>query len=132
MDQSVDGNVVSSETAPATIEASDSDTPILPEHAIDPGATPTHVAQYDHGSEIDDLTVAIVEAISSVKDINPSRLVEQLGTVVDPDRLEFLFRPTGNGPPSTGWLTFEFADCWVTVTSDGEIRIYDPTHDHGD
>lgn len=99
---------------------------LVPEQAIDQAAHPTHVVEFDYDQTPDPVGTALVEAIADVRDVAPSLVVDRVSDEVDPDALERLFRPSTNASERTGWLTFEFAGAWVTVTADSEVRIYDP------
>lgn len=105
----------------------DPESTIEPERAIDLHATPAHIVEYDHDEVDESFPVTIVRAVATVKDVKPTTLVEQVNSAIDPDRLEYLFGKSETGPVTPGWLTFEFAECWVTLTSEGQIRVYDPS-----
>lgn len=100
---------------------------LVPEQAINQAAYPTHVVEIDYDQTPEPVGTALVEAIADVRDVSPSLVVDRVSDEVDPDALERLFRPSSNASDRTGWLTFEFAGTWVTVTADREVRIYDPT-----
>lgn len=69
------------------------------------------------------LSTAVVYAIASAKDVDVLDLTEPLGSVIDPDALDRLFRPGTNGSSE---LTFEYSDVTVTVGSDGHITVEGP------
>lgn len=100
---------------------------LVPEQAIDQAAHPTRVVEFDYDQTPEPVGTALVEAIADVRDVPPSLVVDRVSDEVDPDALERLFRPSAASSDRTGWLTFEFAGAWVTVTADREVRIYDPT-----
>lgn len=53
-----------------------------------------------------------------------SRAPGPLYESIDPDALDKLFRPTPSGKArSEGTVTFDYADCEITVHSDGLLRV---------
>ena len=69
---------------------------------------------------------AVVTAVSSELDCAPTDL-KPLNTAVDPDALDALFGATSSGSRDDGRVAFTYAECAVTVRSDGLVRI--GTHD---
>lgn len=77
--------------------------------------------QYDR---LDDepLSVAVADAVATFQNEDVTEL-EPLHYSINADALERLFEPRADGLRSSGSVTFEYSDCLVTVTGDGEIRI---------
>ncbi|MXV63357.1 hypothetical protein GS429_15050 [Natronorubrum sp. JWXQ-INN-674] len=80
-----------------------------------------YAVQYDR-LDNEPLSVAVVDAVASfcneaVTDLEP------LHYTINADALERLFEPRTDGLRSGGSVTFEYSDCQVTVTADGEIRV---------
>lgn len=65
--------------------------------------------------------VAIVEAVSTVTDTEPTRL-DPLYDVVDTDALERLVETSGTDTE----ITFSFEGCRITVFGDGGVVVTDP------
>lgn len=69
------------------------------------------------------ISTVIVTAVAAIHDV-PIASLETLTDRVDPDALDRLFAPCRGGSPRIdGTLTFQFADCTITVESEGEVRI---------
>ncbi|MFP8953206.1 HalOD1 output domain-containing protein [Natrialbaceae archaeon A-arb3/5] len=77
--------------------------------------------QYDRLSD-EPLSVAIADAVATVRDVEITTL-EPLHYAIDTDALERLFEPHADGIRAGGSVSFEYNDCLVTVTADGEIRV---------
>ncbi|QLK26402.1 hypothetical protein HYG81_01925 [Natrinema zhouii] len=77
--------------------------------------------QYDR---LDDepLSVAVADAVATFRNKDVTEL-EPLHYSINADSLERLFEPRANGLRSGGSVTFEYSNCLVTVTADGEIRV---------
>lgn len=77
--------------------------------------------QYDR---LDDepLSVAVADAVATFLNEDVTEL-EPLYYSINADALEQLFEPRANGLRTGGSVTFEYSDCLVTVTADGEIRV---------
>lgn len=77
--------------------------------------------QYDR---LDDepLSVAVADAVATFRNEDVTEL-EPLYYSINADALEQLFEPRANGLRSSGSVTFEYCDCRVTVSADGEIRV---------
>ena len=80
-----------------------------------------YTVQYDRLDQTP-LTVAIADAVATFRDVDVTEL-EPLHYAINADALERLFEPRANGRRSEGSVTFEYSDCLVTVSADGEIRI---------
>lgn len=73
------------------------------------------------------LTTTLAHAISDVSDVDVTDTGFRLNDHVDPDALDRLFRPKGDGTPRMdGHLTFTVWGYQVTVYSDGQIAIVPP------
>lgn len=70
----------------------------------------------------DHLIVTIVEAVADSRNTSTENL-PQLGTVVDVDALVSLLKPSDTNDSSKLSLSFEYADCRVTVRRNGAVRI---------
>lgn len=92
--------------------------------------------------EMDDsetVSAAVLTAVSAITgdSLGPSTSCEEaatpaldpLYTAIDPDALEALFQPASAGGLREGHVRFSYAECEVTVQSDGLISIR-PTAGH--
>lgn len=69
------------------------------------------------------LSVTLVAALAEIADADPTDL-EPLGTYIDPDALDGLFRPRpGSQRTDAGRLELTFDGYRVTVYADGEIVV---------
>lgn len=80
-----------------------------------------YVVQYDR-LDNEPLSVAIVNAVAAFSNESVTDL-EPLHYTINTDALERLFEPRADGVRSGGSVAFEYNDCLVTVTADGEIRV---------
>ncbi|NGM69058.1 hypothetical protein G6M89_08550 [Natronolimnobius sp. AArcel1] len=80
-----------------------------------------YTVQYDRLDETP-LSVAVAQAVATYRDVNVTSL-KPLHHAINADALERLFEPRVDGPRTGGTVSFEYNDCLVTVTADGEIRI---------
>ena len=80
-----------------------------------------YVVQYDR-LDSEPLSVAVVDAVATFTNESVTEL-EPLHYTINTDALERLFEPRADGVRSGGSVTFEYHDCLVTVSADGEIRI---------
>jgi hypothetical protein len=82
------------------------------------------VERFAHGER---LGTAVVEAVAEATGIDPLKLDTRLYDVVDPDGLEQVFGKKSDGTIRTGGqLTFELAQCQVTVHSEGRVVATPP------
>ncbi|MFC4360019.1 HalOD1 output domain-containing protein [Halobium salinum] len=82
------------------------------------------VERFAHGER---LGTAVVEAVAEATGIDPLKLDTRLYDVVDPDGLEQVFGKKADGAIRTGGrLTFELAECEVTVYSEGRVVVTPP------
>lgn len=72
-------------------------------------------------AETDSVTVAVVEAVADLTDLEPTELPPLQG-YVDPDALAELFSPTA-GRIRTGQVEFAYCGHRVTVRCDGSREI---------
>lgn len=80
-----------------------------------------YTVQYERlGTE--PLSVTIADAVATFCEADVTEL-EPIHYAINADALERLFEPRADGLRSGGSVTFEYNDCLVTVTADGEIRI---------
>ncbi len=86
-----------------------------------PSTDERYTVQYDR---LDDepLSVAIADAVAAFSGTDVTEL-EPLHYAINADALERLFEPRANGLRTGGSVTFEYNDCLVTVTADGEITV---------
>lgn len=63
----------------------------------------------------------VIDAVAEATGVDPLDL-EPLYTVIDPDALNSLFRPSV-GCPAAMELRFSMADCQVVVHEDGEVAV---------
>ncbi|OVE83164.1 HalOD1 output domain-containing protein [Natronolimnobius baerhuensis] len=82
-----------------------------------------YTAQYDR---LDDtpLSVAVAQAVAMFRTVDVMSL-DPLHHAINADALERLFEPRADSPRTGGTVSFEYNDCLVTVTADGEIRVQD-------
>jgi len=80
-----------------------------------------YVVNYYDTSDIE-LSVTVVHAVLEVTGKEPTDV--DLNAVVQPDALNRLFSPKHDGDPREGGrIEFDLAECKVTVTGDGEVRV---------
>lgn len=80
-----------------------------------------YVVQYDR-LDAEPLSVAVVDAVATFCNEEITEL-EPLHYTINADALERLFEPRADGVRTGGAVTFDYNDCVVTVTADGEIRV---------
>lgn len=68
------------------------------------------------------LSSTILTALADVKNVEPTEL-EPLYEHIDPDALESLFDPDGDGLRTDGHVSFSFADHYVTIHGHGEYAV---------
>ena len=67
----------------------------------------------------------IVNAVSAYLAVDPLEL-QPIGEVIDPDAVNELFGPTNHLPGtdrSTGYLTFHYSGCEITLFASGQIEV---------
>ena len=72
---------------------------------------------------------AVVERVAKAEDVDPRELNVPLYEVIDPDALDALFAPTGDGPRPVGKVTFEFCGHTVVVAGDRTVSLADEGRD---
>ncbi|MFC7027580.1 HalOD1 output domain-containing protein [Halomicroarcula sp. GCM10025324] len=75
------------------------------------------------------LSDTVVRAVADVKDVDPLDLDARVYDAVDPDALDRLFTPTGDGSAREGMVAFPMAGCRVEVQSDHAVRVTPPQAD---
>lgn len=84
-----------------------------------PGTYRTH-----HDMSADQLSLTLILALAEVDGTEPTELVDNLSTYVDPDALDRLFRTRPGGEQrGPGRVELEIAGYLVQIHSDGEIVI---------
>ncbi|MHC3438685.1 HalOD1 output domain-containing protein [Natrialbaceae archaeon A-gly3] len=73
--------------------------------------------------------MTIVDGVAEVTDTDPLSL-RPLGEVIDPDALEAFSGGQRGEPPTTGYVTFEYAGCVVLVDHDDRVMVV-PRFDSG-
>lgn len=69
-------------------------------------------------------SAAVVEAVAETKGVRPEAIGQPLNDVVDPDALDALFAPRGDGTPrDVGAVSFAFAGASVTVTGEADVSV---------
>ncbi|WP_129116999.1 HalOD1 output domain-containing protein [Halegenticoccus tardaugens] len=77
--------------------------------------------------ENEELSTAVVKAVAEAVGVDPLHLDARLYDSIDPDGLDQVFRPRGDGTVRTGaQLEFEVAGCEVVVHSEGRIVVTPP------
>ena len=72
--------------------------------------------------------VGIIEAVADANAVDVGELQTPLNAVVDPDALDRLFSERPDGRTRRGGeVTFEMADCLVTVEADRTVEVRDAT-----
>lgn len=85
-----------------------------------------YVVQHEFGGSAE-LTTTLAHAVSDVTGIDVTDTGFTLNDYVDPDALDTLFQPKGDGTPRTnGSLTLTILGCQVVVHSTGQIVITPP------
>lgn len=90
-----------------------------------PGSVQTHIEEHDRSA-----TLAIVDAVATLRGEDPLDMSVVLAEVVDPDALERLVGARSGGL-SDGRVTFAFAGCHVHVHADGRVQAYRAATDGG-
>lgn len=72
------------------------------------------------------MSETVVTAVAEAKGVDPLDL-DPLYTVIDPDALNRMFRPSVGSPPTSMELRFSMADCHVVVHGDGEVAVTQPS-----
>lgn len=80
-----------------------------------------YTVQYDRLGD-EPLSVAVATAVATFSGVDVIEL-EPLHYAINADALERLFEPRADGLRSGGSVTFEYNDCLVTVTAEGEITV---------
>jgi len=80
-----------------------------------------HSMHYDRLGD-EPLSVAVADAVATFLDEDITEL-EPLHYSINADALERLFEPRVNGLRPNGSVSFEYSECLVTVTADGEVRV---------
>lgn len=95
------------------------------DHEQDVADQPVHHATFD--PETDTVGEAVVEAVATVKDADPTAIA-RLTDAVDPDALDELFGPREDGTPrnTDGYIVFNYDEYTVHIHSEGTIAIYAP------
>jgi hypothetical protein len=95
------------------------------ERKTKPGSVQTHIDEHDRSA-----TLAVVDAVATLRGEDPLDMSVVLADVVDPDALERLVGSRGSRL-SDGSVTFAFAGCHVRVHADGQVRAYRVATDGG-
>lgn len=73
------------------------------------------------------LPAEVVATVADHEGVDPMALDPPLYEAIDPDALDSLFPSGANGQRgSPGRLTFTYNGYRVSVTSDGDVEIFDP------
>lgn len=69
----------------------------------------------------------VVADVAAALDKKPEELQTPLYDVIDPEAVERVFEGTDdNDPTITGYISFEYIGCSVTVSSTGEVKVSPP------
>lgn len=80
---------------------------------------------HEYGTETDELTVLIVDAIASELNVSPAKFVSKINEAVNPDAMERILRPLPDGTKRNGQLTFFLHGFRISIHGDGTVRIFD-------
>jgi hypothetical protein len=69
------------------------------------------------------VSTAVVELVASARDVDPTDLDPPLHDVVDPERLDALHPPSGDGARSSERAQFWFHGCRVTVSAGARVTV---------
>lgn len=95
-----------------------------------PAPQPYYVTHEFDGST--ELTTTLVHALADVADVDVTQAEFRLTDYVDPDALNRLFQPSGEGAAQVdGHVSFTVWGNQVTVYHDGQIVIAPPTEPAG-
>lgn len=90
-----------------------------------PRPQPYHVTHEFGGSS--ELSTTLVHALADVAGVDVTQAEFRLADYVDPDALDRLFEPAGDGTAQVdGYLCFTVWDNQVTIYHDGQIVIAPP------
>ena len=70
------------------------------------------------------LSTEVVTTVASVKNTDVMELKPSLYEVIDTDALDSLFANRSD-PTHSGHISFEYAECQVTVRSDGHVLVHE-------
>lgn len=73
--------------------------------------------------DVKPLSRAVLEAVALAEETDPAELAEPLYDAIDPEALDDLFRPSGQGGSSRGQVAFVYHDYVVTACSTGRVDI---------
>lgn len=71
------------------------------------------------------ISETVVTTVAEAKGVDPLDL-EPLYSVIDPDALNSMFRPSVGSPPASIELNFSMAGCEVVIRGDGEVAVTPP------
>ena len=91
---------------------------------VPPSAEPAVEVEHDFDDPTAELTVTVVDAVATARDVSPTEVVPRVTERVDPDALDRVFRPLPDGTPRQGRIAFELFDCLVVVDADGTVGVY--------
>ncbi|MBV0923842.1 hypothetical protein KTS45_06460 [Halomicroarcula limicola] len=80
---------------------------------------------YEYGTETDELTVLIVDAIADEMDVSPVKFVSKINEAVNPDAMERILRPLPDGTKRNGQLIFFLHGFRISIHGDGTVRIHE-------
>jgi len=89
----------------------------------------TETYQFEYDTDTTPPSMAVVTALSAVKDTDPTAL-EPLQAHIDIDALDTL-AGMGDPPNSPAQIKFSTDNCTVTIDSDGMVEVV-PPEDHRD
>lgn len=91
---------------------------------VGPAAEPSVEVQHDFADSTAELTVTVIDAVATARDVSPTEVVPRVSDRVDPDALDRIFRPLPDGNTRQGRVAFELLDCLVVIDGDGTVRVY--------
>ena len=68
------------------------------------------------------VSLGVVESVAAVRNVDPTEL-RPLASVVDTDALNTLFTSTPDAQRRSGYVQFEYEQCRITVTANGQILV---------
>lgn len=85
-----------------------------------------HAFDFDQMAE-DELSTAIVTAVSRTIGVEPTDLTESLYDTVDANQIDRTLAPSDDADPNGPFVMFTYYQCRISVWYDGTIVVREPT-----